>query len=124
MRGVDQAAEDATARAPRFVLDGKAGEGVDAVADAQAQNVAVQRQFEPARHRRTVNGADHRLAHRRPFRRDIGQLRGVAEFLEVQSRAEHRIGSGEDHHIHIVIGFGVAQGREELLAQRTRQGIT
>ena len=76
------------------------------------QDVAVQRELQPARHRRAVDRTDHRLGHRRPLRRDVGQFGGVAELLEVQSRAEHRIGAGEDDDVDVIVGLRVAQRRE------------
>ncbi len=87
------------------------------------QDVAVQRQLEPAGDGRAVDGADHRLGHRRPLRRDVGQLGGVAQFLEVEARAEHRVGAGEDDDVDGVVGLGIAQRGEELGAQRRRQRV-
>jgi len=81
------------------------------------QDVAVQREFEAARHGRAVDGADHGFCHRRPLRRDIRQLRRIAQLLEVQARAEHRVGAGDDDDVDVVIGLRIAQRAEETPAE-------
>ena len=87
------------------------------------QDVAVQRQLQAAGHCGAVDSADHRLAHRRPARRDVRQRRLSAQLFEVEPRAEHRIGAGEDDDVDGVVGLGVGQGAEELIPQRGRQRV-
>jgi hypothetical protein len=67
------------------------------------EDVAVQGQLQPTGDRGAVDCSDHWLTHRRPLRRYILQLIGITEFVEIEACTEHRIGSGENHNVDLVV---------------------
>jgi hypothetical protein len=93
------------------------------------QEIAPERDLEPARHRWTIDGADNRFRHdrKRCGRQALGVRLGRSgaeiarrrtQFLEIEAGAERRIGARQHHSLHPL----VLVRRHQRLGERRQQG--
>ena len=98
------------------------------------EEVAVQRQFEPAGHRGAVDRPDQRLAQRRKrpaaapalrFQRSVDEPAAAfrRQLGEVEPGAERRVGAGEDDHVDVVVGVGGGEQLREQAQHVAGQGV-